>query len=728
MGKFISTTTANSGAGLVLAGCLGLGVGISASITAAQAQSSSRLFNTLNADIGAPYAPTLNQYGAPGLIDMPSGEAMPDGELSFSFGYFGLTGRAALGFQITPRLSASFRYTGVDSLNLPGSPFINVVYYDRSFDLRYQVLRESTYLPAVTVGLQDFLGTGLYSGEYIAATKNITPKLKLTAGLGWGRLSKGGTRPLVGGTGGNVNFDQWFTGSPSVFGGLEYQVSDRLSVTAEYSGDDYLREASNAGLFNRQSDFNFGAKYRVSARTTLGAYYMYGSEVGLSLTYTLNPKRPKDIPLLAAPAPINPRPDRARNPDAWATTWVENSDAPRIVRDVLSKALTRDGIVLESLSLGAYEAELRYRNTRYRAEAIALGRAARAMANVLPASVEIFHLVPMERGLATSRTTLKRADLEELEYRVDGAETLLARAEIGEASAGSAANAIAGEGLYPKFIWGVTPYVEPNYFDPDSPVLLDFGVRASARYQITPGLSIQGAVSKTVINTMGSQIRPSTSVLQHVRTDGLQYKKQGDPGIDYLTAAYYFRPAQNLYGRITAGYLESMFAGVSTEVLWKPVNSRFALGAEVNYVAQRDFDRLFGLQNYSLAMGHISGYWDMGNGFTGQLDVGRYLAGDYGATLSIDREFKNGWRVGAFATLTDVSAADFGEGSFDKGIRITIPLEALLGNSNKQQLTTTLRPLTRDGGAKLNVEGRLYESVRASHAAGIQSGWGRVWK
>jgi len=701
---------------------------IGASFTAAHAQSSSRLFEVLSADIGAPFAPTMNHYGAPGLIDMPSGEAMPDGELSFSAGYFGSTGRMALGFQITPRLSGTFRYTGVDSLNIPGSGYIDVIYYDRSFDLRYQVLRESTYLPAVTVGLQDFLGTGVYSGEYIAATKNLTPKLKVTAGLGWGRLAKGGTRPLVGGTGGNVNFDQWFSGSPSAFGGVEYQVNDRLSVTAEYSADDYVREASNAGLFNRKSNFNFGAKYRASERTTVGAYYMYGSEIGLSVSYSLNPKRPKDTPLLAAPAPINSRPDRARNPEAWVTTWIEDSEAPRIVRDVLAKNLTREGIVLESLSLGAYEAELRYRNTRYRAEAIAIGRAARAMANVLPASVETFHLVPMERGLPISRTSLRRSDLEELEYRVDGAETLLARAVIGEASAQPAANAIIGEGLYPKFTWGIAPYVQPNYFDPNAPVVLDFGVRASARYQYSSGLSFQGAVSKTLVSTLGSSTGASTSVLQHVRTDGAKYKRQGDPGIDHLSAAYYFRPGQNLYGRVSAGYLESMFAGVSTELLWKPVDSRFALGVELNYVAQRDFNRLFGLQNYRVATGHISGYWDMGNGFHSQVDVGRYLAGDYGATLSVSREFKNGWRVGAFATLTNVSAADFGEGSFDKGIRLTIPLEALLGNSNKQTMTTTLRPLTRDGGAKLNVEGRLYESVRASHAAGIQSGWGRVWK
>ena len=62
-----------------------------------------------------------------------------------------------------------------------------------------------------------------------------------------------------------------------------------------------------------------------------------------------------------------------------------------------------------------------------------------------------------------------------------------------------------------------------------------------------------------------------------------------------------------------------------------------------------------------------------------QVDAGRYLAGDWGATFALDRRFANGWKIGAFFTLTNVSAARFGEGSFDKGIRMTIPLSWITG-------------------------------------------------
>jgi hypothetical protein len=149
---------------------------------------------------------------------------------------------------------------------------------------------------------------------------------------------------------------------------------------------------------------------------------------------------------------------------------------------------------------------------------------------------------------------------------------------------------------------------------------------------------------------------------------------------------------------------------------------------EANYVKQRDYDMLFGFRNYSVATGHVSAYYDLGNGFQAQVDAGRYLAGDWGATFGLDREFANGWKLGAFFTLTDVSAADFGEGSFDKGIRISIPFSWLIGQDNRSGFGTTLRPITRDGGARLSVDGRLYPLVREYHTRDLYEQRGRFWR
>ena len=53
----------------------------------------------------------------------------------------------------------------------------------RGFDVRARLWRERRWLPEVTMGLQDFAGTGVYAAEYFVATKRFEG-----SALGWGRV------------------------------------------------------------------------------------------------------------------------------------------------------------------------------------------------------------------------------------------------------------------------------------------------------------------------------------------------------------------------------------------------------------------------------------------------------------------------------------------------------------------------------------------------------------
>lgn len=690
--------------------------------------------------------PTLNFYGTTGLMDMPSGEAQPDALFNTSVSSFAGINRTTLTFQVLPRVSASFRYTGVGSWNdaVPEADRVGVdsfdTYYDRSFDLRFQAFEEGRYMPAVTVGLQDFIGTGILSAEYIAATKHLMPNLKVTAGLGWGRLGSYGSfggfgdRPAFDPSedeGGNVNADQWFRGDMAGFAGVEWQPSDRLSLKVEYSSDDYALESEGRGIFDRKSPFNFGAEYEVTPGVRVGAYYMYGSELGLGLHFIMNPDDRATTGLVdSAPTPVRPRPSPAADPDAWSKEWVTQADANGLLRNNMQKQLDQDGILIEAFGTTATTAQIRIRNIRYDAEAQAVGRTARVMAYALPASVETFEIVPVVNGTPLSKVTLRRSDLERLEFAPGAAEAIRDRTLIGEAGAPI-------EGLafdpkrYPRFGWSFGPFVRTSLFDPEQPVRADVGLRLRSQYEIAPGFILAGAISQKLAGNIADGDE-SNSVLPHVRSDYSLYSEEGETTLDNLTAAWYARPGTDLYSRVTVGYLERMYGGASAEMLWKPVNSRLALGAEINYAKKREFEQGFGFLSgddaYDVVTGHASVYYDFGNQFLGQVDVGRYLAGDYGATFSIDREFENGWKVGAFATLTDVSSEEFGEGSFDKGIRLQIPLTVLLGQPTRETAAYTIRPVTRDGGAMLRVDGRLYENVRHYHTQELDDQWGRFWK
>ena len=696
----------------------------------AQAQSVDDIFE-------APDRPSLNFYGSPGLVDMPTAEALPDGQIAVGISSFGGNTRTTLTFQATPRISASFRYVGIRNANLAGFE----TYRDRSFDFRFLVNRESKYLPAVTVGLQDFAGTGIYAGEYVVATKTFDPasipgRFKLTGGIGWGRLGSsgsigspfGGNRPTFtgGSTGGELSVDQWFRGPAAPFGGVEWLINDRFGLKAEYSSDIYRTETINRDVFDRKSRFNFGAEYQYSESIRVGAYYLYGSELGVNLQFQLNPRKPASPITLLPTAPIEQRPDRQANPSAWGTDWAASQSAPITLRDQLIPLLAKEGLTLESLQVGPTQAELRFSNQRYQAIAVAIGRAARSMASVMPASVETFRLTPMQDGLAQSTVTVRRSDLEALEFAPQAADSLLAVTGIGGASP-TLANAVSNPELYNRFSYAIGPYLSPSYFDPDEPVRLDGGVKLNLAYRPSPGWLLAGQLNHRLFGNVDGG-RLSNSVLPRVRTNGVLYNRGSDTYISNLYGSRQWKTGTNVYTRLTAGYLERMFGGVSAEVLWKPVSSRLALGVEANYVKQRDFDGAFGFQDYDVATGHASAYYEFGGGYIGQLDVGRYLAGDVGGTVTLTREFRNGWRIGGFFTLTDVSSAEFGEGSFDKGINLTIPVGWFLGQPDKRTINTTIRPIQRDGGARLSVPGRLYEQVRSGHRNAVESQFSRVWE
>ena len=665
---------------------------------------------------------TWTLYGTPGIIEMPSARSAPDAEIATSFSYWNLQQKGNFTFQITDRLTGTFRYGGISERNGPGTDGT----FDRSFDLRYRILDETELRPAIAIGLQDFLGTGILSAEYIVATKAVTPQLDVTAGLGWGRFgtrnplfSPLGERPALDfGQGGRVSYDQFFRGDAALFGGLDYRVSDKLSLQVEYSSDAYLRETSNGSL-TVNAPINVGLSYRARPGLDIDLAYLYGSELAAGITLTVNPKnRPLASGLETAPVPVRPAGAAA------AASWGEGA----ALQDQLRAGLKSEGAVLHGLTISGDTARMRYTNTRFRSEAEAMGRVARVATNVLPDGVTTFVLEPMQNGLPLSATSLRRADLARFETAADGAAGVRAASTTTDALAAGPVSPVPV--TEPRLSWGLSPYLQLIVFNGNDPVQTDVGLNLAAKYSFAPNLVVSGSIRQSALGprTLADEFQAPNDY-PDVRTDARFYGLDGTPTLQSLQLAYYGRPATNLYSRVSLGYFEQMYGGVSTEVLWKPVDSKLALGAELTYAVQRDFDVGFAFRDFDTVTGFLSGYYDFDNGFHGQVDVGRYLAGDWGATFSLDREFDNGWAVGAYFTLTDMPFDQFGEGSFDKGIRMTVPTDFFLGNTSRRKISTNLSSLTRDGGARVAVDGRLYETVRQGHTAGgLGDTFGRFWR
>ena len=69
---------------------------------------------------------------------------------------------------------------------------------------------------------------------------------------------------------------------------------------------------------------------------------------------------------------------------------------------------------------------------------------------------------------------------------------------------------------------------------------------------------------------------------------------------------------------------------------------------------------------------------------------GRYLAEDSGFTFNVSRDFKSGLNMGVFFSLTDISKAEFGEGSFDKGFYFSLPVDLFFNTFSKERMNKSL--------------------------------------
>ncbi|WP_367646911.1 YjbH domain-containing protein [Ruegeria arenilitoris] len=677
---------------------------------------------------GMAQAQSVSTYGTPGLLETPTAEMFEDGTLVFTGAGLRNTGRATLTFQMLPWVHGSFRYAVIDKLDGP-----DTTRYDRSFDLHFRLREESRHGPAIVMGLRDFGGTGIYAAEYVVATKTFQDRFKLTGGIGWGRMAGRGafsnplgvfgsrfdTRPASNsnGQGGEVEFGNWFRGDAALFGGASWQYNDRLTFLAEYSPDLYTREATNDSL-RIKSPINVGLQYRFKNGSQLTTSYLYGTTLGLTYSYFIDPRKAVTPGGQgAAPPPLRPE-----SQVAAATA----GRAPGDIRAQLQTALAQEGLRLVYLSETGDTVRVGVENNRYGQAAQALGRTARVLANEEPPQAEQFDIALMSNGVPLSAVRINRDDLYELEHDPDNAWRSFARAQISDTiplvQGGILSDA------YPHFSYRFGPYLNFSFFDPDDPLRYELGAALGLDYTLLPGFTLSTELRQPVLSTLDDSTRVSDSTLPHVRSDWAIYARESNLRVEHMTAEYMWRPGTDLYARTTLGYLETMFGGLSTELLWYPTDSRLALGVEANYVAQRDFDVLFGFQDYNVATGHVSAYYDLPGEYHAQVDVGRYLAGDYGATFTLDREFNNGFKVGAFFTLTNVSSEEFGEGSFDKGIRLEIPISWLTGRPSRNKLAQTIRPVLRDGGARLHVRNRLYEVTREARAQDLSRGWGRFWR
>ncbi|ORM50388.1 hypothetical protein HA41_19080 [Pantoea conspicua] len=660
----------------------------------------------------APVGPSQSDFGGVGLMQVPTARMAREGEFSLNardndqYRYYSAS------LQLFPWLETTVRYTDVRTRQYSAvSDFSgNQSYKDKAFDLKLRLWQEGFWLPEVAVGTRDLGGTGLFDSEYLVASKAWGP-FDFTLGLGWGYLGNSGTvknpfcsysdsycqRPRVG-EAGSINGSQMFHGPTAFFGGVEYQTPwQPLRLKMEYEGNDYQDDF--AGRLTQSSKVNVGAIYRVTDWADINASYERGNTFMFGVTIRTNFNDLRQTHIDSEKPAYNPQPQ----PKLLEPTVVGN----QLTELKYNAGLNGPRIQTKGHTLYVSGEQTKYRDTRE-----GVDRANRIVMNHLPADIDTISVTESRFNMPQVTTVTPVASLHNtLAGYPLGHEKPLQQTRENPVDPGQTE-----QGMFirkDRLNYSLSPVLNQSVGGPESFYMYQVGVMANADYWLTDHLLVGGSLFGNLANNYDKfnyNGAPADSSLPRVRTHIRDYV-ENNVYVNDLQANYMGHLGNGFYGQLYGGYLETMYGGVGGELLYRPVDANWAVGVDANYVRQRDWDNMMEFTRYKASTGNLTAYWRpwFMQDVLVKTSVGQYLAKDKGVTVDVSKRFDSGVMVGVYATKTNVSSEEYGEGDFTKGFYISIPMDLFTVTPTRGRAQVNWVPLTRDGGQMLGRKYQLYD-------------------
>lgn len=660
----------------------------------------------------APVGPSQSDFGGVGLMQVPTARMAREGEFSLNardndqYRYYSAS------LQLFPWLETTVRYTDVRTRRYSAvSDFSgNQSYKDKAFDLKLRLWQEGFWLPEVALGTRDLGGTGLFDSEYLVASKAWGP-FDFTLGLGWGYLGNSGTvknpfcsysdsycqRPRVG-EAGSINGSQMFHGPTALFGGVEYQTPwQPLRLKMEYEGNDYQDDF--AGRLTQSSKVNVGAIYRVTDWADINASYERGNTFMFGVTIRTNFNDLRQAHIDSEKPAYNPQPQ---------PKLLE----PTVVGNQLTDLKYNAGLDGPRIQTKGHTLYVSGEQTKYRDTQEGVDRANRIVMNHLPADIDTISVTESRFNMPQVTTVTPVASLHNtLAGYPLGHEQPLQQTRENPIDPGQTE-----QGMFirkDRLNYSLSPVLNQSVGGPESFYMYQVGVMGNVDYWLTDHLLVGGSLFGNLANNYDKfnyNGAPADSSLPRVRTHIRDYV-ENNVYVNDLQANYMGHLGNGFYGQLYGGYLETMYGGVGGELLYRPVDANWAVGVDANYVRQRDWENMMQFTRYNASTGNLTAYWRpwFMQDVLVKTSVGQYLAKDKGVTVDVSKRFDSGVMVGVYATKTNVSSEEYGEGDFTKGFYISIPMDLFTVTPTRGRAQVNWVPLTRDGGQMLGRKYQLYD-------------------
>lgn len=682
------------------------------------------------------WAQSYNSLGQTGLINTPSAELHTEQSIYFTFNKNNYTKMGTI--TVTPFnwIEASYFYYRPDDLYWGSRKGL---YLDKGFNVKFSFKPESFLLPRLAIGLDDFAGTGQFTREYIAATYKFN-NLKFTSGIGWGKyvgesqiknplsiLSKNfSDRSLSSDNyqlGGTPSYDLWFRGPSSLFGGIEFKIPKIKNLTLKLESDPFnyfkfgccgegLSEESFR-VRNKDSKFNVGFSYKYKDFGNIDLSFIRGNTLNLSFSMGFSSKKP-----LVKKEEFNPLIQnnnyRQNQKNEFYLDLLENLNNNNLY-------LQTANVDNESLAISIESAD-HFNPIIYSSRAAYISKQVAESNKYYFKKFEVGHI---NRGIKINSITYRSKDLDLIDRYPD---VLIKK----NTQINNPDNDVFEEHEFtprvpfPVVMNSFSPDIRTHVGSPQRFAYSGVGLKLTTEIQINRTLVIKSTIGKSLRDNFYKKVSDPNTQLPPVRTEVVDYLQQSSSGfyIKNLDIEKIWSPYKNIFAKINIGYFERMYGGISSEVVYKPFKNNIIMGVELNRVRKRSYDQKFSFLKYQATTSHLNfAYYHPKTNILAKWSYGKYLAKDRGYTLDLSRRMPSGWRAGFYFSRTNVSAEEFGEGSFDKGFYFNVPINIFQKKHSKDITGFSMKTMTRDGGQKLELQNRLIDSFYGTKLNEINENW-----
>ena len=530
------------------------------------------------------------------------------------------------------------------------------------------------------IGINDIAGTGLYSSEYLVLSNEIK-KFEYSIGLGWGEYETdiNFKNPLTfidddfnkrsisfKDEGGTVDLNNYFSGkTTSIFFGSSYKVSDTVKLFLETDPTKYGEKIIHP---EKKSHFNIGVEYH-SKNISIKSSLIRGNKLQLQLSF-------EDNFLDFNPNPKKKTQKKISTPSELQIALSQHNIGLKEIRK------TDEKIIVSARQNSYYN--------QYEVNDLIYFYTSQLKKDFVPSEIIVKQFY---NGMETNSTAHK---------------TLYGQATKKEIFTNSDY-----ENSTPLYLLKENfPYIHTSF----SPRIRNYIASREAMYHgglflendteiiINNGLFIKSNFKFSIYDNFSKLVIPPVDTYPaQVRSDLKDYYNNFEKGltIGRLELNYLKSFDRKHFFRSSIGIFEEMFGGAGIDYVYHREGSLVSFFGESYFIKKRQPRMLFSFKDYSNKFLRVgTQIREPSSGVDFNLSYGEYLAGDVGYTFEAKKRFSNGVIFSAFFTRTDVSKELFGEGSFDKGIKVRFPIRSLF-NRNKNLAFYEWHPLTKDPGALL---------------------------